>query len=78
MTDVVPPLGKRGAESDKLPNSSVSLWSSFVAYNDNAHAAFMTKVLNLRLDLIHWLHDIEAGRSSIGPCGCPGGAAGRA
>jgi transposase len=33
--------------------------------------------LNLRLDLIQWLHDIEAGRSSIGPCQCPGGAAGR-
>ncbi|WP_346732607.1 IS66 family insertion sequence element accessory protein TnpB [Bradyrhizobium sp. 186] len=34
--------------------------------------------LNLLLDLIQWLHDIEAGRSSIGPCECPGGAAGRA
>ncbi len=34
--------------------------------------------LNLVLDLIQWLRDIEAGRSSIGPCQCPGGAAGRA
>nr|WP_225156153.1 MULTISPECIES: hypothetical protein [unclassified Bradyrhizobium] len=34
--------------------------------------------LNLRLDLIQWLHDIEAGRSSIGPCQRSGGAAGEA
>ncbi|WP_347882418.1 IS66 family insertion sequence element accessory protein TnpB [Bradyrhizobium sp. SSUT18] len=34
--------------------------------------------LNLLLDLIQWLHDVEAGRPSIGPCQCPGSAAGRA
>jgi hypothetical protein len=28
--------------------------------------------LNLLLDLIQWLHDIEAGRPSIGPCQCSG------
>ena len=34
--------------------------------------------LNLLLDLIQWLHDIEAGRSSIGPCERLHGAASRA
>jgi transposase len=32
----------------------------------------------LRKDPLSGRHDIEAGRSSIGPCECPGGAAGRA
>ncbi|MCA1378955.1 IS66 family insertion sequence element accessory protein TnpB [Bradyrhizobium sp. IC4061] len=34
--------------------------------------------LNLLLDLNQWLHDIEAGRSSIGSFKCLQGAAGRA
>lgn len=34
--------------------------------------------LNLLLDLIQWLHDLEAGRSSCGSCERLHGAAGRA
>ncbi|WP_346283319.1 IS66 family insertion sequence element accessory protein TnpB [Bradyrhizobium sp. CW4] len=34
--------------------------------------------LNLLLHLIQWLHDIEAGRPSIGSCQCRGSAASRA